>query len=311
MTTRCGPARHRPPLVTPALPSRGAGCTRPFSGEDGIARTSRCLTGGAQARTSGRADGGCEDSGPAPGRPPRTRRTPAVSDRDETGPVDPHGSAPHDGTPPVQPGWTPPGGWQPPAPAGGNAYGTSPYAAPSWSGAGAARRRVRGRTPVRLGHRHRHPPDRAPDGATLLAAAHRRGRPGRRRADRRRRRRRRRRALRRLGRHDVVGLRPSAAERRHQGPAERHHRDRGGGQGRAERGHALRDDVVRRRQRLGRGAERRRLRAHQQPRGHPRGRRQRPGAGADRRREAARRDRRGHRPLRRPRGGQALGRLRA
>jgi putative serine protease PepD len=59
-----------------------------------------------------------------------------VSDRDETGPMQPRGEQPHDGTPPVQPGWTPPGGWQPPAPEGPGTYGTSPYAPPSWSGAG-------------------------------------------------------------------------------------------------------------------------------------------------------------------------------
>jgi putative serine protease PepD len=61
-----------------------------------------------------------------------------VSERDETGPVDPRGQQPHEGTPSGQPGWTPPGGWQPPGPAAPGPYGTSPYAAPSWSGAGGS-----------------------------------------------------------------------------------------------------------------------------------------------------------------------------
>jgi putative serine protease PepD len=67
-----------------------------------------------------------------------------VSERDETGPVQPRSEQPHEGVAPAQPGWTPPGGWQPPGPAAGGGSGsygtppsgTPPYGAPSWSGSG-------------------------------------------------------------------------------------------------------------------------------------------------------------------------------
>ena len=65
-----------------------------------------------------------------------------MSEHDTTGPLEPRGERPQEPAPPAQPGWTPQAGWHAPGPAVpgpyGTPHGTTPYAPPSWSGAGNA-----------------------------------------------------------------------------------------------------------------------------------------------------------------------------